>query len=154
MLKKNKPGRKALRQGRYSQVNGIYLITTVTEGRIPRFEEFVSACAMSRILHGCSDSLGVSVLCWVVMPDHVHFLVDINDKNLSTVIGRIKAASARTVNRSLQRKGKFWADGFHDHGLRKEEELLTISRYIVANPKRAGLVKSVREYPFWNAAWF
>jgi REP element-mobilizing transposase RayT len=154
MLKKNKPGRKGLRKGRYSQVNGIYLVTTVTEGRVPRFGVFAAACVMSRFMHGVGDALDVNVLCWVVMPDHVHFLVDISDKNLSTVVGRIKGSSARAVNLSLQRKGKFWADGFHDHALRKEEDLLTTSRYIVANPVRAGLVKSVRNHPFWNAAWF
>ena len=34
----NKPGHRALRKGRYSQPNGIYLVTTVTEQRIPWFQ--------------------------------------------------------------------------------------------------------------------
>ena len=46
-----------------------------------------------------------------------------------------------------------WARSFHDHALRRDENLLTVARYIVANPIRAGLVRRVGEYPFWNAVW-
>ena len=28
-----------------------------------------------------------------------------------------------------------------------------VARYIVANPLRAGLVKKLADYPFWNAVW-
>jgi len=28
-----------------------------------------------------------------------------------------------------------------------------VARYIVANPLRAGLVESVRDYPHWDAIW-
>jgi len=28
-----------------------------------------------------------------------------------------------------------------------------LARYVCANPIRAGLVKSVRDYPFWDARW-
>jgi hypothetical protein len=38
--------------------------------------------------------------------------------------------------------------------IRREEDLVSIARYIVANPLRAGIVKSVREYPHWDAVWF
>ncbi len=31
---------------------------------------------------------------------------------------------------------------------------MTAARYIIANPVRAGLVYSVRDYPYWDAVWF
>ena len=37
--------------------------------------------------------------------------------------------------------------------LRKEEDILEIARYIVANPLRAGLVKKLNDYPLWDAIW-
>ena len=46
-----------------------------------------------------------------------------------------------------------WQAAFHDHALRKEENLHEIARYIVANPLRAGLVSSLAEYPHWDAVW-
>ena len=41
------------------------------------FQDFDLAGMMSRYLHGCGKRLGIDVLCWVVMPDHVHLLVGV-----------------------------------------------------------------------------
>ncbi|MCF6281296.1 MAG: hypothetical protein L3J28_03650 [Candidatus Polarisedimenticolaceae bacterium] len=41
----------------------------------------------------------------------------------------------------------------HDRAIRKEEDLVAIARYIVANPLRAGLVKSIKDYPHWDCVW-
>jgi hypothetical protein len=37
--------------------------------------------------------------------------------------------------------------------LRKDEDLQTVARYIVANPLRAGLVEKIGDYPLWDAIW-
>ena len=42
---------------------------------------------------------------------------------------------------------------FHDHALRANEDLRQAARYVIANPIRAGLVRRVGDYPFWNAIW-
>jgi hypothetical protein len=42
---------------------------------------------------------------------------------------------------------------FHDHALRGDEDLQSVTRYLVGNPLRAGLVENIGEYPFWNAEW-
>ena len=34
-----------------------------------------------------------------------------------------------------------------------EPDELATARYVVANPLRAGLVTSIGDYPFWDAAW-
>jgi putative transposase len=72
---------------------------------------------------------------------------------LSSAIRGVKYASARRINRYLGRSGSIWQDGYHDHALRREENIREVARYIVANPLRAGLVKSVRQYPHWDAKW-
>lgn len=48
---------------------------------------------------------------------------------------------------------KIWQAGFHDHAVRREEDLAGIARYIVANPLRAGLVDAIGDYPLWDALW-
>jgi len=53
----------------------------------------------------------------------------------------------------IEQSHPIWQDGYHDHALRAEESLEDVARYIVMNPVRAGLVKSVREYPLWDAKW-
>lgn len=46
-----------------------------------------------------------------------------------------------------------WAPAFHDHALRKVEDLLQAARYIVMNPARAGLSRRIDDYPYWNCVW-
>ena len=43
-----------------------------------------------------------------------------------------------------------WAKGFHDHALRRDEAVLEVIRYIIANPIRAGLGQNVGDYPYWG----
>ncbi|MDE2309671.1 MAG: transposase, partial [Betaproteobacteria bacterium] len=95
-----------------------------------------------------------AMLAWVLMPDHAHWLIELSEHDvLSAVVNRIKSASARHANRVLERKGVLWSAAFHDHALRAEDDLLDTARYVVANPLRAGLVKNLGDYPFWNAIW-
>ena len=97
--------------------------------------------------------LGAQNLCWVVMPDHVHLLLQLAESGLGQVVRRLKARSALQLNRAIGRSGRFWAPGFHDHALRREENLISVARYIVGNPLRARLVERLGDYPYWNAAW-
>ena len=142
-----------MRKGRFSQANGIYLLTTVTEQRIPWFQVLSFAQIMCQSLEDPRCLADSKSLCWVVMPDHIHMLLQLGDTRLSQVVKKMKAQSARKLNREIGRTGRFWAPGFHDHALRKEGDLRGVARYIVANPLRAGLVQRVADYPYWNAIW-
>lgn len=144
---------KHLRLGRYSETGRPYLITTVTHGRRPCFVNLIAA----RLLIGemrRSDEEGLTqTLAWVVMPDHLHWLFSLEESRLSTVMNQVKSATAVRVNRRLGRRGQLWQRGYHDHALRRDEDIVAVARYIVANPLRSGLVSRVGDYPHWDAAW-
>ena len=78
-------------------------------------------------------------LAWVVMPDHFHWLIELQDASLATVMQRTKSRSALAIGCAL--------------GLRYDEDLAGVARYVVANPLRAGLVKHLGDYPHWDAIW-
>jgi putative transposase len=150
----NKSGHAALRKGRVSVSNGIYLVTATTIERIRAFENFHAACAAARCFEDEAMLGDAAMLAWVLMPDHAHWLIELSEHDVpSTVVNRIKSASARHTNRVLDRKGALWSAAFHDHALRAEDDLPDTARYVVANPLRAGLVTSLGDYPFWNAIW-
>ncbi len=129
----------------------IYLLTFVTEGRKRRFADLICARLMVNTL---MSSRHAETLTFVVMPDHVHWLAQLAEETvLSRVVQMIKSVSAHRLNRHLGRKGRVWQDGSHDHAIRREEDIIAVARYIVANPLRAGLVKSVGDYAHWDAAW-
>ena len=57
------------------------------------------------------------------------------------------------INERLSRKGKVWDKAYHDHALRKDEDVKRVARYIVANPLRKRLVDKIVDYPLWDAVW-
>jgi REP element-mobilizing transposase RayT len=87
------------------------------------------------------------------MPDHVHLLLQTNDEALSSLVRRLKSTTAQALNIKIGRRGRFWSPGFHDHAIRREKDVRSVARYIIANPLRAGLVENVGDYPWWDAIW-
>ncbi|WP_248765139.1 REP-associated tyrosine transposase [Pseudomonas protegens] len=142
-----------LRTGRYSQTGQVYLLTAVTHRRAPFFGDWRIGRLLVRQLHQAQLEGRASSLAWVVMPDHFHWLLALGTGSLSGLMRSIKSRSARDINACLQRTGRVWQKGYHDRALRREENLRGVSRYIVANPIRAGLVTRVQDYPLWDAIW-
>ena len=137
-----------LRRGRFSEAGRIYLITMVSIDRAAIFADFSAARTVVRAMHQPSVVSAAQTLAFVVMPDHVHWLARLLDgATLGEAVRRLKARSSLALGRSV------WQRGFHDHALRREEDLAAVARYIVANPVRAGLVRHIGDYPHWDAAW-
>jgi REP element-mobilizing transposase RayT len=148
-------GYHRLRKGRYSEPGRIYLLTTVTHGRRPLFRSLRLARAVIACLRYPHDRGQVASLAFVVMPDHLHWLVQMQQApTLADLMGPLKTHSARAIN---QRRGApgvpVWQEGFHDRAIRREEDIEALARYVVANPLRAGLVDRIGDYPHWDAAW-
>lgn len=152
--RKIQSGHQALRKGRVSLPNHVYLITTTTVNRQRFFDDFNAGCVASRCFENTEVLVDAQMLAWVLMPDHAHWLIHLGERNvLSMVVNRLKSSSARWTNRALNRQGALWDVAYHDHALRAEEDLQHVARYIVVNPLRAGLVQRIGDYPFWNAVW-
>jgi putative transposase len=137
-----------LRKGRFSEPGRIYLITTTTEDRKKIFSDFMSARCVTQALRNEERMQRAKTLAYVIMPDHLHWLMELGKhETLPKVVGDVKSVTSHLLG------GNLWQTGFHDHALRKEEDLVTLARYIVANPLRAGLVDHIGDYPHWDAIW-
>ena len=143
-----------LRRGRFSEPGRIYLVTTVVRERAPVFADFELARLAIGALREGEMRGQCRTLAFVLMPDHLHWLLQLAHSPLARVVGAAKAGAALRVNRARGTPGvRLWQPGFHDHALRRDEDLATAARYIVANPLRAGLVTRVGDYPHWDAVW-
>jgi len=149
------PGHAALRRGRVSMAGQIYLVTFTTRKRHPIFSDEDCARAFSRALIDSRLWRRSRLLAWVLMPDHWHGLLVLGlGEDLAYRIGVMKANTARCVRMASPTVGRVWARSFHDHALRNDEqELLNHARYVVLNPVRAGLVRRIGDYPYWDAVW-
>lgn len=79
---------------------------------------------------------------YVVMPNHVHLLLDFHapgdgapgSSRPTQLLPRVVAALKRFSNRDAGRP--LWQDGYHEHIIRDENDFLTHWAYIDANPAR------------------
>ncbi|MCC7635136.1 REP-associated tyrosine transposase [Stenotrophomonas rhizophila] len=142
-----------LRKGRCSLPGQTYVVTTVCNHRHRWFEDHDAATiAMDQLREldqrGCARSLA-----WVVMPDHVHWLLELQSKPLDDVMRRFKSSSALAFNRAYGRGGALWQSGYHDHAVRSDESLRRHAMYILCNPIRAGLAAAIGDYPYMWSLW-
>ena len=147
-------GTSQTRIGRHSGHNQIYHVSTATSGRRPLFTALRNGRIVVQAMK-CEDAAGHTVtLAFVVMPDHLHWLLQlVGDRSLSDCVCVMKSHSAREINATIGSKTAIWQRGFHDRAIRKDDDLVTIARYIVANPLRAGIVDSISRYSLWDAKW-
>jgi REP element-mobilizing transposase RayT len=142
-----------LRIGRFSEPGRIYLLTVVVHQRRPFFADWHLGRLVVQEFRMVQEDGWADFLTWVVMPDHLHCLVQLRDKTLAELMCRIKSRSSLAVNQALGRRGRLWQKGYHDRAVRREEDVKGLARYVVANPIRAGLVTRVHDYPLWDACW-
>ena len=86
---------------------------------------------------------------YCVMPDHTHLIAVAPDGvDVAAFMYHFKRAAGFACNRLLGWQGPFWQRSYHDHVIRKEEDLDAVRRYVLENPIRAGLVEEPEDYPF------
>jgi putative transposase len=142
-----------LNKGRHSQVGHVYSITTVACGRRRLFSDHGAARIIISEIEA-TDRQGLSVsLAWVLMPDHLHWLFQLESGSLSALMQQFKARTAQSINRMRKSRGNIWQAGFHDHWVRDEGSLEKIARYLLENPIRANLVSNIADYPYGWCTW-
>jgi len=132
----------------------VYHISTATLDRVPVLRALECGRAVVASLAREQVRQGAHTLAFVVMPDHLHWLLQLPDHvNLSQCVSNVKSSSAKVINRLRNTSGPIWQHGFYDRGIRSDEDLIVVARYIVANPLRAGIVEDIGRYSLWDAIW-
>ena len=86
---------------------------------------------------------------YVLMPDHVHAFVALDDERttLPTWLKSLKNTLSKTF-RARKISSPHWQKTFFDHVLRNSEAYNEKWEYVAENPVRAGLVKRAEDWPF------
>ncbi len=109
----------------------------------------IAGLVQENLLH--FDGNRYFLLAWVVMPNHVHVLIETLQTPLAEILHGWKSFTAKAANRLLQREGEFWQPEYFDRFIRDENHFGKAVRYIEKNPVKAGLVKSPEEWLFGSA---
>lgn len=148
-----------LRDYNYTQT-GAYFVTVCTYQRECLLGEIVDGemqlNGYGNVTKTCWEWLSQQYLYveldeWVVMPNHLHGILVINEdrgkggsrtaptvlskrKPLGRLIGAFKTISNKQINEFCGRKGEsVWQRNYYEHIIRNEEELNRIREYIITN---------------------
>ncbi len=97
----------------------------------------------------------VRPLVFCLMPDHIHLILEIDDISLNFLdfISSFKRKVSIKL-KGLHFKKQLWQDRFIDRIIRDEKELIKLTRYILDNPVRKGLVDDFRKWPYSGGYYF
>ena len=163
----DKHHRRSIRLRDYDYASaGAYFITSVAKNRENIFGEIVNGEMQlndfGSIVQSCWDDLPrhyshVTLDVFVVMPNHVHGIIVLDDANvgadpvgaglrpastkrrhpLPEIIRAFKSFSARRINELREKTGNsVWQRNYYEHIIRNEDALNRIRYYIETNPVR------------------
>ena len=149
--------------------NAIYHVTTVVYGRLAMFTKPSFVIPLLDSMNYYRHKLHFLLMGYVIMPDHLHFLVwPQGTSDLSGIMRDYKKFTATRVIRQVEveqrtdwmaaikeagettgrSEHKLWQDDYFDTLVFSPRVLREKLNYIHRNPVRAGLVESPEQYPY------
>ena len=137
---------------RRTYIPGTYFVTSRTwESRQLFIRPPVCEIVVETLFH-YRDKHNYLLHSFVLMPDHVHLILTPGpDISLERAVQFVKGGSARRITQSLNYRLPVWQRGYTDHRIRDVQDYENHRRYIEANPVKARLALSAKEYP-WSSA--
>ena len=131
--------------------DAFYFVTASTRRRQPVLVD-AAADAVVRAFSRLRDEKRAGVLAYVVMPDHLHALLEpAGHAEIGAVMKYVKRIAGNRIRR-LGHAGRLWEARFYDRVMRDEVELMSAVRYIHENPVRAGLCPRPEDWRWGTAS--
>ena len=118
------------------------------------------------------DGVKYRLLAWVIMPNHVHVLVEMGQVPVGEIVKSWKSytskealkilrggdgpspkSPAKKIGDRLSPPQTFWQEDYFDHYLRDDDHYRRVVHYMENNPNKAGLVRSPADWP-WSSAHY
>ena len=116
-------------------------------GKKPLVLDFVSSELIWNAFNGQAQKLWIKIIIGNVLPDHVHIIIDSNNKNISKIVNLLKWYSAHLYNHTFQHNGPIWADWYSDTYLDNETHLENAIEYVKNNHFKH---QSQLQYVWWE----
>ncbi len=152
---------------RFYGAGDLHFITFSCYRRRPFLRNAAHCDLLLRILERVRRRYRLVVLGYVVMPEHVHLLVNEPQREtLSTVIKALKLGFVRSLacaprsRKSGETRGtqlfpkRYWQARFYDFNVWTERKRIEKLRYIHRNPVTRGLVASPEQWPWSSFRWY
>jgi putative transposase len=134
---------------RFQQARDLHFLTFSCYKRRPLFMNPQSCIEFEYSLEQTRRKYDLCVYGYVVMPEHVHMLVDEPERgSLSQAMQSLKQSVARTL--ALRAADPFWQPRYYDFNVWSEKRFVEKLRYIHRNPVHRGLVAQPEDWE-WSS---
>jgi REP element-mobilizing transposase RayT len=106
--------------------------------------------AFTDLLKSTSEMFRVGVAAYCLMPNHYHLLIQSSEGNLARAMRHLGGVYTQWFNRRHGLDGQLFKGRYKAILVGEDEYLQGLVRYIHHNPLKAGLAKSLEEYP-WSS---
>lgn len=130
--------------------DALYHVTARGDRREAIFEDEQDRQTFQLILGKTIAQFNWLCYAWCLMDNHYHLLIQTPDGNLSKGMRQLNGVTTQTSNRRHHRVGHLFQGRFKAILVDHDAYLLELSRYIVLNPVRAGVVKTPADWP-WSS---
>ena len=127
-------------------ISNIYHVMMRGVNRQPIFENDGDRLHFMSVLKECKEISGFRLHAFCLMPNHLHFLIEPAGEPLDLVFRRIGVRYAVWYNRKHQRAGHLFQDRFRSENVENDLYYMTVLRYILQNPMKAGLEPHLGTY--------
>jgi putative transposase len=122
-------------------------------GRATVFRNEGDYGAFIRLLAPAKYRAHVRVAAFCVMPNHFHLVVEPEScVGLSVLMQWWLTSHVRRYHTFYGTSGHVWQGRFKSFPIQQDEHFLTVVRYVLQNPVRAGLAKHARGWPWSSIA--
>lgn len=91
---------------------------------------------------------GYKLHAYCLMGNHIHLLMQTQDEDLSLIFRRIGASYVYWYNAKYNRTGHLFQDRYKSEPVDSERYYLTVLRYIIRNPVKAGICIRPEDYEY------
>ena len=127
-------------------ISNIYHVMMRGVNRQAIFENDGDRLHFMSVLKECKEISGFRLHAFCLMPNHLHFLIEPAGEPLDLVFRRIGIRYAVWYNRKHQRAGHLFQDRFRSENVENDLYYMTVLRYILQNPMKAGLEPHLGTY--------
>jgi putative transposase len=129
---------------RFQRAESLHFVTFSCFHRLPLLEAAAAKETVEAVLERIRERHQARVYAYVLMPEHVHLLV--NEPPRILLAQFLKALKQMTSRKLRGPREKFWQDRYFDSNVHGEKARSEVIRYIHRNPVKRGLVERPEDW--------
>jgi putative transposase len=138
---------------RIELAGGLYHVTSRGDRREDIYSSDADRLQWLAILAEVCEQFNWRCHAWCQMTNHYHLVVETPEANLAQGMRQLNGVYTQYVNRTHRRIGHVFQGRYKAILVERDAYLVELSRYVVLNPVRAGMVSLPGEWPWssWGA---